>query len=208
MTAMGWWGRVGCWSFNCFLQPTLFLYLSGHCLNSRQYHGPASVRSSSSDVEPPHLSKTSVSTLLRTGRDLPLQRLALGAASAVLSWWHLPSFLLHCRMGRSIYSATTQILNGLWPRPLAELMGYKDKWKWPPVSRRAVSIKTFILMTAERWSLPRETHIHGTMGWGRRNWFFVGKNTRAGDRVWGTPGKVEGSDPAEHPVWAKPCLLM
>ena len=59
--------------------------LSGHCLNSLQYHGPALVRSSSSDVEPPRLSKTSVSSLLRAGRELPLQRLALGAASAVLS---------------------------------------------------------------------------------------------------------------------------
>lgn len=137
MMAMGWRGGWGCWSFNCSLQPTLFLHLSGHCLNSLQYHGPALVRSSSSDVEPPRLSKTSVSSLLRAGRELPLQRLALGAASAVLSWWHLPSFLLHCRMGRSIYSATTQILNRLWPRPLAEHVGYKDKWKWLPVSRRA-----------------------------------------------------------------------
>lgn len=85
MMAMGWGREWGCWSFNCSLQPPLFLHLSGHCLNSLQYHGPALVRSSSSDMEPPRLSKTSVSSLLRTGHDLPLQRLALGATSAVLS---------------------------------------------------------------------------------------------------------------------------
>ena len=78
------------------------------------------------------------------------------------------------------------------------------------------SIKTFILMTAERWSLPRQT---STQDYGmRKEELILCRKEHQGwgpcvdklvwNSVWGTPGRAEGSDPVEHPVWAKPSLLM